>query len=42
MDVTLIRLEAVAQEMECTRIPVLIIGHQGILHILYAYFMGLD
>mmetsp|Transcript_46056 Transcript_46056/g.68603 ORF Transcript_46056/g.68603 Transcript_46056/m.68603 type:complete len:602 (-) Transcript_46056:159-1964(-) len=41
MDVTL-RLEPVAQEMERTREPVLIIGHQGILRILYAYFMGLD
>jgi broad specificity phosphatase PhoE len=41
MDVTL-RLEPLAQEMERTREPVLIIGHQGILRILYAYFMGLD
>jgi broad specificity phosphatase PhoE len=41
MDVTL-RLEPVAQEMERTREPVLIVGHQGILRILYAYFMGLD
>lgn len=41
MDVTL-RLEPVAQEMERVREPVLIIGHQGILRILYAYFMGLD
>jgi broad specificity phosphatase PhoE len=41
MDVTL-RLEPVAQEMERTREPVLIIAHQGILRILYAYFMGLD
>ena len=40
-DVTL-RLEPVAQEMERTREPVLIVGHQGILRILYAYFMGLD
>jgi hypothetical protein len=32
----------VAQEMERTREPVLIVGHQGILRILYAYFMGLD
>jgi len=28
--------------MERTREPVLIVGHQGILRILYAYFMGLD
>jgi broad specificity phosphatase PhoE len=41
MDVTL-RLEPVAQEMERTREPVLICAHQGILRILYAYFMGLD
>lgn len=41
MDVTL-RLEPVAQEMERTREPVLIVAHQGILRILYAYFMGLD
>ena len=41
MDVTL-RLEPLAQEMERTREPVLVVGHQGILRILYAYFMGLD
>jgi broad specificity phosphatase PhoE len=41
MDVTL-RLEPVAEEMERTREPVLIVAHQGILRILYAYFMGLD
>lgn len=41
MDVTL-RLEPLAQEMERTREPVLMVGHQGILRILYAYFMGLD
>jgi broad specificity phosphatase PhoE/predicted kinase len=41
MDVTL-RLEPLAQEMERTREPVLIVAHQGILRILYAYFMGLD
>jgi len=40
MDVTL-RLEPLAHEMERTREPLLIIGHQGILRILYAYFMGL-
>jgi broad specificity phosphatase PhoE len=41
MDVTL-RLEPLAQEMERTREPVLLVAHQGILRILYAYFMGLD
>jgi len=41
MDVTL-RLEPLAQELERTREPVLLVGHQGILRILYAYFMGLD
>lgn len=41
MDVTL-RLEPLAQEMERTREPILIVAHQGILRILYAYFMGLD
>jgi len=40
MDVIL-RLEPLAHEMERTREPVLIVGHQGILRILYAYFMGL-
>ena len=28
--------------MERTRKPLLMIGHQGILRILYAYFMGLS
>ena len=41
MDVTL-RLEPLAHEMERTREPILIVGHQGILRILYAYFMGLS
>ena len=41
MDVTL-RLEPLAQEMERIREPLLIVGHQGILRIVYAYFMGLD
>lgn len=40
MDVTL-RLEPLAHEMERTREPILVIGHQGILRILYAYFLGL-
>ena len=41
MDVIL-RLEHVANEMERTREPVLIICHQGILRILYAYFTGMS
>jgi len=41
MDVTL-RLEPLAHEMERTREPILVIGHQGILRILYAYFLGLS
>lgn len=40
MDVTL-RLEPLAHELERTREPLLIIGHQGILRIVYAYFMNL-
>lgn len=40
MDVIL-RLEPMACEMERTREPILVIGHQGIHRILYAYFMGL-
>mmetsp|Transcript_40456 Transcript_40456/g.47340 ORF Transcript_40456/g.47340 Transcript_40456/m.47340 type:complete len:511 (+) Transcript_40456:71-1603(+) len=41
MDVIL-RLEPLAHEMERTREPILIIGHQGIHRIIYAYFMGLS
>eukprot|EP00568_Trieres_chinensis_P003977 CAMPEP_0183291858 /NCGR_PEP_ID=MMETSP0160_2-20130417/1128_1 /TAXON_ID=2839 ORGANISM="Odontella Sinensis, Strain Grunow 1884" /NCGR_SAMPLE_ID=MMETSP0160_2 /ASSEMBLY_ACC=CAM_ASM_000250 /LENGTH=548 /DNA_ID=CAMNT_0025452717 /DNA_START=127 /DNA_END=1773 /DNA_ORIENTATION=- len=41
MDVTL-RLEPLAKEMERSREPILIVGHQGILRILYAYYTGLD
>lgn len=41
MDVTL-RLEPLAHEMERTREPILIIGHQGIHRLIYAYFMGLS
>jgi len=41
MDVTL-RLEPLAHEMERTREPILIVGHQGIHRLLYAYFMGLS
>jgi len=40
MDVTL-RLEPLAHELERTREPILIIAHQGILRIIYAYFLGL-
>jgi len=41
MDVTL-RLEPLAHRMESAQEPLLIIGHQGVLRILYAYFMGLS
>lgn len=41
MDVTL-RLEPLAHRMEATREPLLVIGHQGILRIIYAYFMGMS
>jgi len=41
MDVML-RLEPLAHEMERTREPVLIIGHQGIHRIIYAYMTGLS
>lgn len=41
MDVTL-RLEPLAHDLERTREPVLVIGHQGILRIIYSYFMGLS
>ena len=34
------RLEPVVMELERQRDPVLIVGHQGILRILYAYFTG--
>ncbi|KAL7538494.1 hypothetical protein ACHAXR_008598 [Thalassiosira sp. AJA248-18] len=40
MDVTL-RLESVVLDIERTREPILIVGHQGIHRLLYAYFMGL-
>lgn len=40
MDVIL-RLEPLAHEMERFREPLLVVGHQGILRIIYAYFMGL-
>jgi broad specificity phosphatase PhoE len=41
MDV-IARLEPLAHEMERSREPICIIGHQGILRIIYAYFMGLQ
>ncbi len=41
MDVTL-RLEPLAHDLERTREPILCIAHQGILRIVYAYFMGLS
>lgn len=41
MDVTL-RLEPLANDLERMREPLLLIGHQGIIRLLYAYFMGLS
>ena len=41
MDVIL-RLEPLAHELERINDPVLVVCHQGILRILYAYFMGLS
>lgn len=41
MDVTL-RLEPLVHDLERTREPILIVGHQGIHRILYSYFMGLS
>lgn len=40
MDVTL-RLETIVLDIERTREPILIVGHQGIHRLLYAYFMGM-
>lgn len=40
MDVTL-RLETIVLDIERTREPILIVGHQGIHRLLYSYFMGL-
>eukprot|EP00804_Cyclotella_cryptica_P018383 CCRYP_020368-RA/>CCRYP_020368-RA protein AED:0.27 eAED:0.27 QI:905/1/1/1/0.8/0.83/6/176/281 len=40
MDVTL-RLEQIVLDIERTREPILIVAHQGIHRLLYAYFMGL-
>ena len=36
------RIEPVIQEIERSRDPVFIVGHQGILRIIYSYFMGKD
>ena len=36
------RLEPIVQELERLRDPVLIVAHQGILRILYAYFQGMS
>ena len=41
MDV-MICLKPLAQEMKRTWVAVMIIGHQGILRILYAFFTGLS
>ena len=35
------RLEPLAHELERLREPVVIVAHQAILRVLYAYFMGL-
>ncbi len=34
------RLEPIAHELERSREPVLVVAHQAILRVLYAYFMG--
>ena len=36
------RLEPIIMEMERHREPLLIVGHQGILRIIYAFYMGLS
>ena len=36
------RLDPLIQELESYREPVLIVAHQGVLRLIYAYFMGLD
>lgn len=36
------RLEPVVMEMERCKEPLLVIAHQGILRLIYAYFMGLS
>jgi broad specificity phosphatase PhoE len=36
------RLDPLVQELESYQEPVLIVGHQGVLRLIYAYFMGMD
>jgi broad specificity phosphatase PhoE len=36
------RLDPLVQELESYQEPVLIIGHQGVLRLIYAYFTGMD
>ena len=36
------RLDPIVQEMQRCKQPLLVVGHQGILRILYAYFIGID
>jgi broad specificity phosphatase PhoE len=36
------RIEPIIMEMERHREPLLIVGHQGILRIIYAFYMGLS
>jgi len=36
------RLDPLIQELESYREPVVIVGHQGVLRLIYAYFVGLD
>lgn len=36
------RLDPLVQELESYREDVLIVGHQGVLRLIYAYFAGLD
>ena len=36
------RLDPIAQEIQRCKQPLLVVGHQGILRILFAYFMGFD
>ena len=36
------RLDPLIQELESYREDILIVGHQGVLRLIYAYFAGLD
>jgi len=36
------RLDPIVQEMERSKEPLLVVGHQGIIRILFAYLMGLE